>query len=111
MEAVSKVFYSIANFFTWILVILCVGGIVISSLQLLGKIADWHLNEAVVGVPSIIVLSIILLVGLITIWMVRRAKASGSSKMWDVLFLILGLIGGNIFYVLGGIFGIIAIRR
>ena len=111
MEKVSKVFYSIANFFTWIIVILCVGGIVISSLQLLGKIADWHLNEAFVGVPSIIMFSVFLVVGLITIWMVRRAKADNSSKAWDFLFLILGVIGGNIFYVLGGLFGLIAVRR
>ena len=111
METVSKVFYSIANFFTWIIVIFCVGGIVISSLQLLGKIADWHLNESFVGVPSIIMLSIFLLVALITIWMVRRAKANGSSKAWDFLFLVLGIIGGNIFYFFGGLFGLIAVRR
>ena len=63
------------------------------------------------GIGTLIYFIIILIGSLITIWMVRRAKDSNSSKGWDVLFLILGLIGGNIFYVLGGIFGLVAVRR
>ena len=43
--------------------------------------------------------------------MVRRAKGKNTSKAWDVLFLILGILGGNFFYILGGIFGIVATRR
>ena len=38
-------------------------------------------------------------------------KANNSSKLWDFLFLILGIFGGNIFYFLGGLFGLIAPRR
>ncbi len=115
MEKASKVFYSIANFFTWIIAILCIVGIVFSSLSLAGKLIEWGWMQEgenpFLGMGSLITLIIVLIVCLITIAMVRRAKADNSSKAWDVLFLILGIFQGNIFYVLGGLFGLIAPRN
>lgn len=110
MEKASKVMYSIANFFTWILVILSIVGIVFAVLGIVGVIAMEGDLAALAGIGTIVYLSIILVVGLITIAMVRRAKANGSSKGWDLLFMILGIVGGNIFYFLGGLFGLIAHR-
>ena len=110
MEKASKVMYSIANFFTWILVIVCIVGIVLSSLSMahvVFKDADFRF----IGLGSLIYLIIVLIVSLITIWMVRKAKADNTSKGWDLLFIILGFLGSNIFYILGGIFGLIAPRR
>ena len=113
METVSRVMYSIANFFTWIIVVLCVGGIVLSALSLADVFHIFGNNGLINGasIGLIVYLSIVLIVSLVTIWMVRRAKAKDSSKAWDLLFIILGFFGGNIFYILGGIFGLIAIRR
>ena len=110
MERASKVMYSIANFFTWILVILSIVGIVFAVLGIVGVIAMEGDLAALAGIGTIVYLAIILIVGLITIAMVRRAKANGSSKGWDLLFMILGIVGGNIFYFLGGLFGLIARR-
>ena len=110
MEKASRVMYSIANFFTWILVILSIVGIVFAVLGIVGVIAMEGDLAALAGIGTIVYLAIILIVGLITIAMVRRAKANGSSKGWDLLFMILGIIGGNIFYFLGGLFGLIARR-
>lgn len=107
MEKASAVMYSIANFFTWLLVIIAVAGIVFAGLNLAGINLPDQLKF---GVGHIVYLVIILIVALITIAMVRRAKAKGTSKGWDVLFLVLGIIGGNIFYFLGGLFGLIARR-
>lgn len=108
MGKASRVMYSIANFFTWILAILAIAGIVFSSLA----IAHVNMGDAVdlsqFGVGTLVAFIFILLVSLITIAMVRRAKAKGSSKAWDVLFIILGVLGGNLFYILGGIFGLVA---
>lgn len=106
MEKASKVMYSIANFFTWIVVIIAIAGIVLSSLQLAG-ILDNNGSALVTLVYS----SVLLVISIITIAMVRRAKASNSSKGWDVLFLVLGIVGANIFYFLGGLFGLIAPRK
>ena len=112
METVSKVFYSIANFFTWILAIFFAAVIVFSSLKLTNTFVIEGLSDNTFsGTGSLVMCIIMLIICLITISMVRKAKASNSSKMWDVLFLILGILGGNIFYVLGGFFGLIAIRR
>ena len=104
MEKASKVMYSIANFFTWVLVVLSIAGIVVASLGL-AKIITF---DNALG--TIVYLSIILIIAIITIALVRKAKADGSSKGWDLLFLILGIVGGNIFYFLGGLFGLIARR-
>lgn len=111
MEKASRVMYSIANFFTWILLILAVAGIVVGVLTLVNVI---HLEGEAAQLGSIayiIYLSIVLVVAIITIAMVRRAKAQGSSKGWDLLFLILGIVGANIFYFLGGLFGLLAPRK
>ena len=110
MEKASKVMYSIANFFTWIVLIASIVGIVFSTLDMVGILPN-HVSEDFFGTGSLIVLIIVLLVSLITILMVRRAKADNTSKAWDLLFLILGIFGLNIFYILGGLFGLIAPRR
>ena len=107
MEKASAVMYSIANFFTWILVILAATGIVFCALDLANV---WHPDLPVLGAVGLTYYIIILIVGLITIAMVRKAKGKGTSKGWDVLFLVLGIIGANIFYFLGGLFGLIARR-
>ena len=108
MEKASKVMYSIANFFVWIVVLLMVAGIVFC---VLGALNVFQINpEQPLGWGHMVPFIIVLVIALISIAMVRRAKAADSSKGWDVLFLILGIIGGNIFYILGGIFGIVARR-
>ena len=110
METASRVMYSIANFFTWILVLLSITGIVFSILSISGVAINGQTIDYL-GVGYLVYFIIILIVALITISLVRIAKNKNSSKGWDILFLILGIIGGNIFYILGGIFGIVAIRR
>ena len=110
MGTLSKIFYSIANFFTWIIVIVCVAGLVFFPLMLLGVIANntGYNSGALLG--STIYLAIALLFALLSIAMVRRAKANGTSKLWDLLFIIIGLLSGNIFYFLGGLFGLFSLR-
>ena len=108
MEKASRVMYSIANFFTWIIAILSIVGIVFSVLSLCKVITGFADNTTCVF--YIVYLSIALIIASITIAMVRRVKAKGSSKAWDVLFLILGILGSNIFYILGGRCGIVANR-
>ena len=109
MEKVSAVMYSIANFFTWILALCAIAGIVFSGLAIAG-VQVGSLDMSQLGTGSLIYCAIILIVALITIAMVRRAKAKGTSKAWDVFFMICGIIGANIFYFLGGLFGLIARR-
>ena len=112
MEKASKVMYSIANFITWILAIFFIAGIVFSSLKIANVFVIEGISEnAFYGLGTLITCIIMLLVCLITIAMVRRAKADNSSKAWDFLFLILGIFQGNLFYVLGGLFGLIAVRK
>ena len=109
MEKASAVMYSIANFFTWIIVLLCLAGI---TFCVLGALDIYQLNpEQPLGWTTIIPIAIVLIVSWITIAMVRRAKAAGSSKAWDVFFMICGIFGANIFYFLGGLFGLIAPRN
>ena len=109
MHKASYVMYSIANFFTWIVVLLSIAIIVLSILG--GANVVPALREAGFNWGYMVYGIVLLIVSLITIAMVRRAKAKGSSKAWDVLFIILGVLGANIFYVLGGIFGLFARKQ
>ncbi len=109
METASKVMYSIANIFNWIMLVLCILGIVFTSLSLAGALGDFKVAGA--SIAYIVVLAIVLFFCIITIWLVRMAKKKGSSKGWDVLFIVLGILDWNIFYFLGGLFGVIATRR
>lgn len=106
MHKASYVMYSIANFFTWIVVLCSIAVIVLSILG--GANIVPSLAEAGFGWGYMVYAIVVLIVSLITIAMVRRAKAKGTSKAWDVLFIILGVLGANIFYILGGIFGLFA---
>lgn len=110
METASRVMYSIANVFSWIAALIYATGLVFSILsvadvfQLFPELQNY-------GVGSIVAFAIVLFFTLLTIMLVRKAKSKNSSKFWDVLFIILGILGWNIFYFLGGIFGVVAIRR
>ena len=110
MEKASKVMYTIANVFNWIMVIICIVGIVLSSLTIAGTLVSDHKFDFV-GIGSLITAIIVLIFCLITIWLVRMAKKNNTSKGWDLLFIILGILDLNIFYFLGGIFGVLAPRR
>ena len=109
MERASRVMYSIANFFTWIIALISIAGIVFSILWMC-KVLPQDVNIGIIGAGSLVYYIVLLVVSLITICLVRIAKDKRSSKGWDVLFLVLGILGGNIFYILGGIFGIVAVR-
>lgn len=109
MERASRIMYSIANIFTWVLAILSILGIVLSVLAITKTVQDVDLSAF--GTASLVYFIIVLVVAILTITLVRIAKNKNSSKGWDVLFLILGILGDNIFYFLGGLFGIIANRR
>jgi len=106
MHKASAVMYSIANIFNWIALIFAVLGIVVSILG--GANIVPEIREMGFGWGYLVYFIIMLISCIIIIAMVRRAKAKGSSKAWDVLFIILGVLGANIFYVLGGIFGLFA---
>ncbi len=110
MERASSVMYSIGNFFTWLLAIVSIVGIVFCGLNLAHvNIPNVDISGLTVG--NLVYFSIVLLVAIFTIGLARRAKKQGTSKGWDLLFLILGIIGANIFYFLGGLFGLIARRQ
>jgi|GEM_PF-3819972 len=107
MENASRVMYKIANVFNWIVAI-C--GIVIIVFSILGGL-NVNLGENFTNGFNwsnlwegiwLLVISIVLIV------LTRVAYKKGSSKGWDILFLVLGIIDLNVFYVLGGIFGIVA---
>lgn len=110
MEKASSVMYSIGNFFTWLLAIVSIIGIVFCGLNL-GHVNIPNVDISRFTVGNLVYFIVVLLVAIFTIELARRAKKQGTSKGWDLLFLILGIIGANIFYFLGGLFGLIARRR
>ena len=111
MERASRVMYSIANVLNYIIVAACTIVIVCSVLALVGIIPTDNPQLEFLGVGSIIYAAIILVGAILTILLVRIAKNRRSSKGWDILFIVLGVISHNVFYILGGIFGVLAVRR
>ena len=107
MQKASAVMYSIANIFNWILLFASIAGIVFSALAIAG-VQVGSLDMSQLGTFTLVWSIVIFLVCWIVIAMVRRAKKAGTSKFWDVLFMIFGILGANIFYFLGGLFGLIA---
>lgn len=106
MQKASAIMYSIANIFNWIVLICAVIGIVFSILGGLSVVPE--AAAAGLGFGTLAYFIIVLISAMIIIAMVRKAKAKGTSKGWDVLFIILGALSSNIFYILGGIFGLFA---
>ena len=106
MHKASAVMYSIANLFNWIVLICALAGIVLSILG--GTNLVPAIREAGFSFAHLAYFVITFIASLILIAMVRMAKKKGTSKGWDVLFIILGVLGSNIFYILGGIFGLFA---
>ena len=100
MGKASKIMYSIANIFNWIILVGAIAGIV---LAILNETGVYHSEF---GYGHLAYFVVVLIVAIITIWMVRKAKANGTSKGWDILFIVIGVLEANIFYVLGGIFGL-----
>lgn len=109
MKVASRVMYTIANFFTWIEVLVCITGIIVIPLMMSGVITNntGYSNQYLQS--AVITLAFVLFFSLILIGMVRIAKSRESSVFWDILFLFLGIITGNIFYILGGIFGMFSL--
>ena len=109
MKVASRVMYTIANFFTWIEVLVCITGIIVIPLMMSGVITNntGYSNQYLQS--AVITLAFVLFFPLILIGMVRIAKSRESSIFWDILFLFLGIITGNIFYILGGIFGMFSL--
>ena len=86
MEKASRIMYTIANIFTWILVGASILGIILSSLALLHIMKP---TEVFGTVNTITYYVVVLVVALITIYLVRIAKAKNTSKGWDILFMVL----------------------
>ena len=114
MEKASKVMYSIANIFNWIIAIGAVAGIVLSILTMTNVIRlegdAAQLAGLGIGTGSLIYSILVLIFAIIAICLVRIAKKKGTSKGWDILFIVIGVLEANPFYILGGIFGVIARR-
>ncbi len=106
MKKASSLMYTIANIFTWLLVIDCIVMIVLSILSKTNAINAANLKGR--ETQLIFAFIYLLVVSLLSIVLVRIAKEKNSSKFWHILFLILGIFGVNIFYLLGGIFGLVA---
>lgn len=100
MGKASAVMYSIANIFNWVILVLSILGIVLSILGGLGA------TNTGFGFGHLAYFIVVLVFAIIAIWMVKKAKRKGTSKGWDILFIVIGVLESNIFYVLGGIFGV-----
>jgi uncharacterized membrane protein HdeD (DUF308 family) len=112
MEKASKVMYKIANVFNWILlvcgIIFLIFGILVNTGAIQATGSDPEAIAA--GAVTLIVFGVWFIIDpIVMIVLTRKAEKAGASKGWDILFLVLGIIGENVFYFLGGLFGLIRV--
>jgi hypothetical protein len=107
MENASKVMYKIANVFNWIEVVFGIIMIVFCILGGTGALQNTENFSSNLGWSNIWVGIYMLVWAVVLIILTRIAYKKNSGKGWDVLFLIVGIMSWNIFYFLGGLFGII----
>ena len=111
MERASRVMYTIANIVNWVLAALY-AVLIVFSILIMAKVIDNNPDIESLGTASMLAWLIVALISsLVIICLVRIAKAKGTSKGWDILFIVLGAISSNVFYILGGIFGLVAPRK
>lgn len=111
MEKASKVMYKIANIFNWIELVCGIILIVVGILMVSGAVAADSASSAGIAGGGAGVMGVgiwMLIVSIVMVVMTRVAYAKGSSKGWDIFFLVFGIVAENVFYVLGGIFGLVA---
>ena len=121
MEDASRIMYKIANVLNWILLVLCAvlfifGIFFTANAASLASSGKYTMNDHVAtadditsaGIALIIVAVWLIIIDVLFIVFTRIAAKKESSQGWDILFLVLGLLSGSIFYTLGGLFGIIA---
>ena len=108
MENASKVMYKIANVFNWIIAIFAILDIVFSILYGAGVMKADASTSTNLGWSTLWYGIWLLIFAIVLIVLTRLAYKKGTSKGWDILFLVFGILECNIFYVLGGIFGLVA---
>ena len=121
MKSASKLLYAIGFVFNIIglviialFITLC--GVALGSAEIVAKVAEesQHSVELTqqVLLTFVIVLSVVFVIHFIILFMVANAKKHLDNKTGKVsphlVLLLLGILDCNLFYLLGGIFGMVA---
>jgi ABC-type transport system involved in multi-copper enzyme maturation permease subunit len=112
MGTASKVMYKIANIFNWIFLVL---GIILFICGICGAAGAIKNDGSMSPEDFAVAMGVLLFFGIwflvwpiVLIVLTRKAEKAGTSKGWDILFLVLGIVSEDLFYFLGGLFGLIA---
>lgn len=120
MAKASQVMYLIGKIINIIEIVvatlLLIAGVVCvaSPDQLVGQVDKiTTVDEAkALGVTIIVMAAIMLIVSVVVLILANRAKkaVAGGTKenAPHIIMIVIGVIGGDIFYLLGGVFGIVA---
>ncbi|MBR0295407.1 MAG: hypothetical protein IJQ67_05860 [Bacilli bacterium] len=108
MKTASRVMYFIARIFLVIAIISIIVGLVFSIIGIFRSEGDARITN----ISYTIVLGIFLLIEFIVFGITSRAlrdlKSARNAKHNHILCLILGIISCDVFFILGGIFGLVA---
>lgn len=117
MKKASKVMYIIALVLTIIglvaAVIMDISGILAMTGQTSGQAPDAGMTWAQAGATTLgfgIYLTITSIVSIIFLVWAKKSVGKGNT-LPHILAIVIGVIGGDIFLILGGIFGILAIKQ
>ncbi len=111
MKTAARIMYTIGLIFSWIALLLLGVSVVLSGL-LVGGVVQAQ-EELPYPPTTLLVISIVFLVIYILVIVLgtRARRAIGNNQVNiapHILCLVMGAVSGDLFYFLGGIFGLVA---
>ena len=118
MKKAAKIMYTLGIIGNFIMIIFCLIGMIISLVgvanveEIIGSITEFSQEEVTAAIAFLTSFSIIyLIIYIVTVILafVAKSKVNDGKKSFfpHILVLVIGVIGWNVFYILGGIFGIV----
>ena len=118
MKKAAKIMYTLGIIGNFCMIFVCLIGMIISLVgvanveEIIGSITEFSQEEVTAAIAFLTSFSIIyLIIYIVTVILafVAKSKVNDGKKSFfpHILVLVIGVIGWNVFYILGGIFGIV----
>lgn len=113
MKFASKVMYLIGRIFNIIELVCGIIFIVFGVLNMVGVIgAEDKTAQAALGITYLVIGIIITVIALIVLGLSKKASKALNNNIVEnkphIIMIVIGVLSENVFYILGGIFGLIA---
>lgn len=116
MKNASETMYRIGRIFNFILLGIYAILIVVNLVSMIVGLTDSNRSAQVSSAVSGLITNIILIaLTVVLLFLAKKAmtdiEADGTNQTPHILMIVFGVLTGDVFYLLGGIFGLVAISQ